>query len=595
VSTGSTTFDLTHAERVLDSEPSAVAFEHLTGPEVRGVSDHFCTYFDHRYAPKGLAMWRSLKACRPSAVLHVLCLNDACREMLDTLRLQDMHLYSLDALEADEPDLLQARANRSLLEYYFTLTPYLPLYIFRTHSEISRLTYLDADLFFFADPQPILDEVGDRSIAAVEHRFPERLADLEIYGRFNVGWLTFTNDSTALACLDTWRRQCVDWCFDHVEPGRYGEQKYLDDWPNRFPGLHVIQHRGANVAPWNLDRAEISQDGDEVRVGDQRLLFFHAHGFQPASPGQPHALNLEPYGVEATPLLTRTLFEPYEKALLSATAEIATPLALALLSERPRDSFLMLDSLRSVVKGLRARLESSEADRTARLDAIHALQGQLQASDTERAAALDLNHSLRSQFEASEVDRAARLDLIHALQSELHASDADGAARLDLIHSLQSQLQESEADRAARLDLIRSLQSQLQESEADRAARLDLIHRLQSQLQESEADRAARLDLIHSLQSQLQESDADRAARLDLIHGLQSQLQESEADRAVSRALNSRLQAELDRSHADVETLHQQLANSCSRLEALESTRSWRWTRPFRWVAGLTAGSAEDA
>jgi len=456
------------------------------------MTDEFCTYFDHRYAAKGLAMWRSLKQRRANTILHVLCLTEACREILAGLTLPDVHLHSLNALEESNADLLRAKGNRSLVEYYFTLTPCLPLYIFGLCPQVSRLTYVDADLFFFADPQPILEELGDNSVGLIEHRFPDRLADLAKHGRFNVGWLTFTNDPIARGCLETWRAQCIEWCYDRVEPGRFAEQKYLDEWPDRSARIRIIQHRGANVAPWNLDRFELSLDGEELRVGGHPLLFFHAHGFEPAAASRPRVLNLEAYGVEETPLLHRAIFDTYEQALIDATTEIATPLAFALLSDPPRGG-----------EFLRETLAASEADRAARLDVIHMLQRQL---------------------EASEADRAARLNVIHTMQRQLEASEADRAARLDVIHTTQRQLEASEADRAARLDVIRTLQGQLEVSEADRAARLGVIQAVQNRLQASEADLAA---------------------------------------------------------------VRTQLAHSRSRVDAMELSRSWRWTRPLRWAAGL--------
>jgi hypothetical protein len=399
-------------------------------------------------------MWKSLKSVCASATLHVLCLNEACLEILARLRLPDVQLHSLKELENTDPELLRARGDRSLVEYYFTLTPCLPLFIFRTHPEVARLTYVDADLFFFADPRPVLDEVGDNPVGLIEHRFPAELADRERFGRFNVGWLTFRNDPVALRCLQAWREQCLEWCYDRLEPGRFAEQKYLDDWPDRFNGIRIVQHRGANVAPWNLNRFEISQNDEGLRVGGQPMLFFHAHGFEPPSPGRPRVLNLEGYRVDETPLLLRSIFEPYQKALLEATTEIAVPLALALLSDRSRGTVLLLETLKA----------------------------------------------------------------------------------------------------------------QLSASEADRGARLDLIHTLQRQLQESETDCAERLDVIHTVQKQLRVSEADRATRLALIHSMQSQLQASEAD---------------------LDGVRTQLEQARSRVDAMELSRSWRWTRPVRWVAGL--------
>jgi hypothetical protein len=498
--------------------------------------EHFCTYFDHRYAAKGVTMWRSLKTHRPDATLHVLCLTEACHEILRSLRLPDVHLHRLRSLEADDPSLVAARGNRSLIEYYFTLTPCFPLYIVNSTPDVSRLTYVDADLFFFADPQPIFDEIADGSIGLIEHRFPEALAHLSKYGCFNVGWLTFRNNSVARSCLKAWREQCLEWCYDRLEDGRFAEQKYLDNWPAQYPDVAIVQHKGANVAPWNLGRVRLSLSTGDVNVDGERLLFFHAHGFEPAGPGRPRETNLKKYRVVETPLLLKAIFEPYEKALLNTTTAMASQLALALISDQQwRETTAIVESLKPRISALEEQLLASDADRAARLDVIHSLQQQLAASETDRAARLDVIHSLEQRLAASETDRAARLDVIHSLEQRLAASEADRAARFDVIHSLEQRLTASETDRAARLDVIHSLEQRLTVSETDRVARLDVIQSLEQQLTASETDRAARLDVIHSLDQRLAASEADRAAGLEL-------------------------------------------------LQAMELSRSWRWTRPFRWM-----------
>ncbi len=288
------------------------------------VPEHFCTYFDHRYLARGVTMWESLKRHCPAAELHVLCLTPACEEILSGLGLPDVHLIPLDALECAFPELTPARVDRNTVEYYFTLTPYLPLYLLDRVEATRRITYVDADLFFFGDPQPIFDEVAEASIGIIEHRFPERLQALERRGRFNVGWLTFRDDAAARACLDRWRGQCLEWCHDREEPGRFADQKYLDDWPERVPSLRIIEHKGANVAPWNLDRFELVEREGKLFVGTDALIFFHAHGFEPATPGAGRFLNVEPYGVTETPLLLEQIFDPYTRALDEVTKGLAS-------------------------------------------------------------------------------------------------------------------------------------------------------------------------------------------------------------------------------------------------------------------------------
>jgi hypothetical protein len=530
-------------------------------------------------------MWRSLKTRSASACLHVLCLNEACQEILESLKLPDVHLHPLSALEAADPALLGARSNRSRVEYYFTLTPCLPLYLLRTHPEISQLTYVDADLFFFADPQPVLDEIHGHAVGIIEHRFPDELVYLEKHGRFNVGWLTFNRDPVALDCLKVWREQCINWCYDRVEPGRFAEQKYLDEWPTRFDGIWVVQHRGANVAPWNLNRFELSLQGEELRVGGQPILFFHAHGFRPSGAGRAATLNLKQYGVAATPLMLLNIFEPYERALVDATAEIAVPLAQALLSDESRNTAVVLEDLRAQVAAIGHQLEVCELDRAARLDVIHGLQAELEASEADRAARLDVIHVLQKELKASEADRAARLDVIHVLQRELKASEVDRAVRLDVIHGLQGELATSEAESTSRLEMVHRLQTELMASEAGREVHTALIHTLQKDLLASEADRASLVDVLQTLQTKLGASEADRSVQLDSIRAMQEKLEASEDDRATRICLIDELQKRVAALNTELKDVRTQLAQARSRVEALELSRTWRWTRPLRRMA----------
>ncbi len=241
---------------------------------------HFCTYFDRHYLPRGLALYRSLRLHCSSFRLFVLCMDRLSFDVLSQLGLSDVHLISLEDVEKGDEELLKAKQNRSMIEYYFTCTPSLPLYIFHHYAEVEMITYLDSDLFFFDDPAPIYTEIADHSIAIIGHRFPPALRDLERVGIYNVGWLSFRRDEGAIACLRWWRCRCIEWCYDRCEDGRFADQKYLDDWPSRFQGVVVLRHKGANLAPWNLANYTIWPAGDRVWVDDQPLIFFHFSGLK---------------------------------------------------------------------------------------------------------------------------------------------------------------------------------------------------------------------------------------------------------------------------------------------------------------------------
>lgn len=271
---------------------------------------YFCTYFDHRYLARGLALYESLRRHCPSFQLWVLCLDRTCYDILSQLGLANVKLIALEDFEKGDQDLLKAKQNRSMVEYYFTCTPSLPLFILNNCPEVGLITYLDADLFFFADPAPIYDEIADHSIAIIGHRFPPNLRELERVGIYNVGWLSFRRDVNAFACLSWWRERCIEWCYDQWGDGRFADQKYLDDWPSRFEGVVVLGNKGANLAPWNLGNYKIYENGDCAWVDEQPLICFHFHGFK-----QLRSWLYDPYfvsyKVRPSKVIRRSIVSPY--------------------------------------------------------------------------------------------------------------------------------------------------------------------------------------------------------------------------------------------------------------------------------------------
>lgn len=279
---------------------------------------HFCTYFDRNYLRRGLALYRSLVDHAKPFRLWVLCFDDPVFDVLHQLDLPELIPISLRDFEKRHPEFLETKSSRSRIEYYFTSTPSLILDILESNPEVEAITYLDADLFFFSDPSSVYEELKEGSVLIVEHRFPPRLAERVIYGIYNVGFLAFRGDETGMECLHWWRDRCLEWCYDRLEAGRFADQKYLDDWPTRFPGVVVLQHKGGGLAPWNISNASLRIVEGRVLVDSDPLMFFHFHNSAQMSrwlfdPG------LREYGVTVDPLIKHEIYGPYLRALHEAS------------------------------------------------------------------------------------------------------------------------------------------------------------------------------------------------------------------------------------------------------------------------------------
>ena len=121
----------------------------------------FCTLFDSGYLFKALALYGSLERHCESFHLTALCFDEEAERLLGLLGLPHLSILPLAELERSDPALVGAKADRTRFEYCCTATPALPLHLLRTRPELGEITYLDADLFFYSDPEPHFAELVD--------------------------------------------------------------------------------------------------------------------------------------------------------------------------------------------------------------------------------------------------------------------------------------------------------------------------------------------------------------------------------------------------------------------------------------------------
>jgi hypothetical protein len=240
------------------------------------MTEHYVTLFDSRFLPQGVALARSLARWAPNSVLWIIAMDEVTEEVLRQLGMPGTKVLALRDQETAE--LLGVKERRTAAEYCWTVTPFAAEWVFAADPAVTRVTYVDADLWFIRDPAPLLREFDatGKHILITEHAYaPEFANHATRSGTYCVQFLTFSGEGSA-DVLKWWQERCVEWCFARYDNGRFGDQKYLDDWPTRFGDVvHVLQNRALAVGPWNVSRYGVGE-----------AVFYHFHGLRLADKGK---------------------------------------------------------------------------------------------------------------------------------------------------------------------------------------------------------------------------------------------------------------------------------------------------------------------
>jgi len=216
--------------------------------------EHYVTLFDSLFLPQGLALHASMERHVEQYMLWILCVDEATHDVLSLLDLPNIRLLRLSQLESGE--LLYVKTGRTKGEYCWTLTSFAPRFVFEADANVDRVTYLDADLWFKKNPAPIFREfeASGKHVLITAHAYAPEYDYSATSGQFCVQFMTFTRRGGEVV-RKWWEERCIEWCFARNEDGKFGDQKYLDDWPERFPEqVHVLEDKELALAPWNATR-----------------------------------------------------------------------------------------------------------------------------------------------------------------------------------------------------------------------------------------------------------------------------------------------------------------------------------------------------
>lgn len=227
-----------------------------------------CTYFDVNYLCQALALYRSLERQGESFTLWMLCFDRRSKEILLSLDLPHAVVLDEEDLLQWRPSLRRSQQDRGRIEFYYACTPALIEFVFEKAKPRS-VAYVDADMLFFQAYSDTWPEFVGNDCCIIEHNSGDAAAEAE-HGIYNVSLMLFTDTPQGRACLSWWAERCAE--RTGFGDGIWGDQKYLDQFSGRFPGVKSSASPSIALAPWNAWRFDIdhrdglSADGRPVRV-----------------------------------------------------------------------------------------------------------------------------------------------------------------------------------------------------------------------------------------------------------------------------------------------------------------------------------------
>ena len=314
--------------------------------------EHFVTLFDLLFLPQGLALHRSMERHSGNYTLWILCMDDEVHEILSLMKLPNVQLLQLSLVETKE--LERVKLERTVGEYCWTVKPFALKFVFDSDISVKRVTYLDADLWFRKSPAPIFQEFdkSGKDVLITDHAYSPEYDLSEKSGQYCVQFTTFTREGGE-PVRKWWEERCIEWCFARYENGKFGDQKYLDDWPERFQKqVHVLSNQGWTLAPWNANRFPYSNG-----------IFWHFHGLRLT---EKHSKAMVQLTTEySIPSITKKqIYEPY----LDDLSAVIQVMKIHGIQPKLQQKFRKFGRLKGIWKGIKQQLWRFNHEIVSRLD-----------------------------------------------------------------------------------------------------------------------------------------------------------------------------------------------------------------------------------
>jgi hypothetical protein len=220
----------------------------------------------------------------------VICLVDKKSEEVDYAQFKNTEVIAV--ADIGIPGFTDLADKYDIVELNTAVKPFFIAYLFNHDPLISKVVYLDPDIYVLGSFDEVDKELADNTLVITPHIIKPYPLDEQVlpertflnYGIYNLGFIALNRCAEADGFLNWWQERLRRYCYIDFADGCFTDQLWINFAPLFFKGVKVSFHLGINVAYWNLEGRQISGNDKKLINGIFPFVFIHISGFNPYTP-----------------------------------------------------------------------------------------------------------------------------------------------------------------------------------------------------------------------------------------------------------------------------------------------------------------------
>lgn len=245
---------------------------------------HAVTIAARNYLAMARTLASSFLSCNPGSECTILVVDALTGEIPE---IGDHYIATPHELALSAEEFARMALLYDVTELCTALKPWALELLLDRGAEVA--VYLDPDIVVYSSLDNVEEAGRNNAIVLTPHsvepmpRDGLRPSEADIMGAgvYNLGFIAVNKDARTM--LAWWQQRLRRDCISAPEKMLFTDQRWIDLVPSYYEH-GILRDPGCNVAYWNLDARTVTRDGDQYRVNDEPLRFFHFSGYRPETP-----------------------------------------------------------------------------------------------------------------------------------------------------------------------------------------------------------------------------------------------------------------------------------------------------------------------